>query len=396
MRAESDVQFGVSSSSNAKKGTVDVHRGDTYQFAYFFRQTEPHAVLIKTRNFVLDTRPVPPVAPPPPADVKGKSRKRSAAKSAKGNKRRSKASKKAVDQDGMEKAADDVSETIPHDSDNLSAAPRRSSRARKPAAGSYREDDDDDIEMGDQEAETDPAYIDEAAEPVEDVPLHAEPLTLEADETTGTGSSTVIKDETEEPSLDPGPSTADAGHEGEAEITTHAPQVVIEIEDDEEPKPKLALQLKYRGFSISGRCLCVVVEPWPTIRSASRAPSLAPMASTTVRAPSIAPPDFRRTGSDPGRRSRTPLFLPDYDERERSETPGPSRFRTLPPVPLFNDPAPADDGFEYDMDDMGDDGELMQFSQILSSTGRGGGGMEDDDDFDGAVFFADADEAREL
>ena len=40
---------------------------------------------------------------------------------------------------------------------------------------------------------------------------------------------------------------------------------------------------------------------------------------------------------------------------------------------------------------------MMQFSQVLNSTsGFARGAMEDDDEFDGAVLFADADEAREL
>ncbi|KAH9006949.1 hypothetical protein EDB86DRAFT_28839 [Lactarius hatsudake] len=64
LRAESDAYMGPGPApANAKKGTVDVHRGgtchsrgkffysrihrDTYQFAYFLRETEPHSVLIK-------------------------------------------------------------------------------------------------------------------------------------------------------------------------------------------------------------------------------------------------------------------------------------------------------------------------------------------------------------
>ena len=67
MTAEADIDQGTAS-SQTKKGTVDVHRGgkshtptlrasaqshsDTYQFAYFFRKTEPHAVLVKVRLLV--------------------------------------------------------------------------------------------------------------------------------------------------------------------------------------------------------------------------------------------------------------------------------------------------------------------------------------------------------
>jgi len=46
LQAEADVGSG-GPVSGAKKGTVDVKRGDFYQFAYFLRKTEPHSVLIK-------------------------------------------------------------------------------------------------------------------------------------------------------------------------------------------------------------------------------------------------------------------------------------------------------------------------------------------------------------
>jgi hypothetical protein len=39
---------------------------------------------------------------------------------------------------------------------------------------------------------------------------------------------------------------------------------------------------------------------------------------------------------------------------------------------------------------------LMQFSQMLSATGRVGVDVEEEDEFDGTALFADADEAKEL
>ncbi|EEB92883.1 hypothetical protein MPER_08541 [Moniliophthora perniciosa FA553] len=51
------------------------------------------------------------------------------------------------------------------------------------------------------------------------------------------------------------------------------------VPDDEEEKPKPILKLKYQGFNIFGHCLCIVVEPWPPIRTPSRAPSI--LRSTT-------------------------------------------------------------------------------------------------------------------
>jgi len=169
---------------------------------------------------------------------------------------------------------------------------------------------------------------------------------------------------------------------------------IVVDDDDEEPKPKLALDLKYQAFPNFNRCLCVVVEPWPprppqTSGSYSWAPSLAP--STASRAPSVAP-TISEFSTNRGQRARTPLFLPDLDDD--------SRFRTLPPVPLFDD-GPSSISRDSDVDDMEVEWDgstsLMQFSQMLSATGRvGGTDVEEEDEFDGTALFADADEGREL
>lgn len=165
------------------------------------------------------------------------------------------------------------------------------------------------------------------------------------------------------------------------------PEIELEV-DEEEAKPKPLLQLKYQGFNIFGRCLCVVVEPWPPIRAPSRAPSIAPLFSNVPRALSIAPPDFISSDQRASmQRERTPLFLPDPD-RGRSETPAPSGSgRILPPVPLFND--------AIVMDEDSDEDGLMSFSQSLNYAGDHGA-VEVDDEIDGAIFFGDADEAREF
>ena len=79
------------------------------------------------------------------------------------------------------------------------------------------------------------------------------------------------------------------------------------------------------------------------------------------------------------------MFLPDFD---RDPTPAPSTARTLPPVPLFSEAAEGSDD---------EDGGMVLFSQILRSVGDHPPGIaEDDDEIDGAVFFGDADETREL
>ena len=175
--------------------------------------------------------------------------------------------------------------------------------------------------------------------------------------------------------------------------SSHAEDTGIPIEvdddDDDEPKPKLALELKYRAFSNFNRCLCVVVEPWPPQPSSSRAPSLAPSAAN--RASSVTP-TTSRFSTNHGQRAKTPLFLPDLDDEPTS--PGHSRFRTLPPVPLFDDPSTSRDA--DDVEEWDGSTSLMQFSQMLSATGRtGGADAEEEDEFDGMALFADADEAKE-
>jgi hypothetical protein len=164
----------------------------------------------------------------------------------------------------------------------------------------------------------------------------------------------------------------------------------LDIGDDDEPKPKLTLELKYRAFSNFNRCLCVVVEPWPPQRSDTRAPSLAP--SIATRASSVVPA-ASESSANYGQRAKTPLFLPDLDDEPAAFNP--SHFRTLPPVPLFNDRPTGSDA--DDVEEWGDSTALMQFSQMLNATGRvSGGDVEDEDEFDGTVLFADADEAKEL
>lgn len=165
----------------------------------------------------------------------------------------------------------------------------------------------------------------------------------------------------------------------------------IDLDLDEEEKPKPVLQLKYQDFSIYGHCLCIVVEPYPPLRLASRGPSASRAQSAApfaLRELSVAPVSANTAARA---RAQTPLFLPDDDdERERSVTPFPRRD-TLPPVPLFHE-VQDDDGREDT-----DNGGMMAFSQAMSAfTHLPAGAVEDDDDMDGAVFFGDADEVREL
>ncbi|KAG6856342.1 hypothetical protein H0H87_005460 [Tephrocybe sp. NHM501043] len=157
---------------------------------------------------------------------------------------------------------------------------------------------------------------------------------------------------------------------------------------EEEEKPKPILQLKYQGFDIFGHCLCVVVEPWPPVRSMSRAPSVSTILNSE---PSLAPPPSGAP-HDKGARGKTPLFLPD-DYRERSETPAPFHVQSITPKAtssLF------DSSFLEDSDSE-DDGGMMLFSQVLNNAGDvRAGAADDDEDMDTEMFFGDADEMREL
>ncbi|KAL0568850.1 hypothetical protein V5O48_013116 [Marasmius crinis-equi] len=158
------------------------------------------------------------------------------------------------------------------------------------------------------------------------------------------------------------------------------------VAEEEEEKPKPVLQLKYKGFSIYGQCLCIVVEPWPPIRVSSRATSI--LRATPAPAPresSIAPLEFV-SALEARARSKTPLFLPDIDEYERGTTPFTSR-QSLPPITTDVDDDNDDD----------DNGGMMQFSQVLNRAGDNrAGAIDEDEDMEGAVLFGDADEYKEL
>jgi hypothetical protein len=245
--------------------------------------------------------------------------------------------------------------------------PRRSGRASKKPAGIYREVDDENATS-----------------------LVAPPLGDAYDQNTAVAGSYEPRSQRQ-----PEQSAASAMMDVDTPQGrgTVEPPSVMEVDlqaDEEEEKPKPMLQLRYQGFSIYGHCLCVVVEPWPPIRSMSRASSVV---QVLPRTPSIAPPDFIPSGGS-SIREKTPLFLPDFEsDRARSETPAPFQDRhILPPGPNFDNTS-----FFEDSDDSDDGGGMMEFSQVLSATGEfRAGAVDDDEDVDTSMFFGDADEAREL
>ena len=347
---------------------MDVHRGgaywpdgdsvylqvyeDTYQFAYFLRETEPYSVLLKVRatqevprnlivysqrrNFVLATEPPVTTSSRPAEKQESSTRK----------KRRKTRGGTATEEDDKDEDDYHPSDSGPIDSDDPQV------------------DDDGEIEM------------------VQDLNTSTTKGTRGATESTARVHVKEEEDEEDIPQTEPLSTTEESSHAEDTGIS-------IEVDDDDEPKPKLALELKYRAFSNFNRCLCVVVEPWPPQSSYSRGPSLVPTPAS--REPSVAP-TISRFSTNHGQRAKTPLFLPDVDDEPT--TPGHSRFRTLPPVPLFDAPPKSRD--TDDMEEWDNSTSLMQFSQMLSATGRtGGADAEEEDEFDGMALFADAEEARE-
>ncbi|KAJ7129558.1 hypothetical protein C8R44DRAFT_830030 [Mycena epipterygia] len=326
LKAEADAHS-ASTPAN-KKATVDTHRGDSYQFCYFIRKTEPHSVLIKTRHFSA-APPQKKLDMPPPPKPQGSKRKGSKTNVPKSsNKRRkTKGKGKAREGDESDEAISSADEVDAEEHNDEVSNLRRSQRSKKVVAGGYQEGD--------------------GASPDSDIEMEDRPE---------------VKDETNEPRLSQVLGAHNIPEPGGAQSAL----IDIDIEIEEE-KPKPVLNLKYQDFSIYGHCLCIVVEPWPPLRAAAS------------RATSVA--FFGPRGRE------LPFFLPDDDEREA--TPAPLlRGATLPPVPLFD---------EYPEDEDSDNGGMMAFSQVMNGYNHlPAGAADDDDDMDGAVFFGDADEVREL
>ncbi|PSR90690.1 hypothetical protein PHLCEN_2v4839 [Hermanssonia centrifuga] len=285
--------------------------------------------------------------------------------------------------------------------------PKRSTRRKRGVTGGYREDSEDetpgvaeDVAMVNDESALAIAAVEDPVVTGDGPSMNALNDTgLLAMDETEDGPSPTIKTEEPEPMLratTPMVPSDTIVVDQEPEIPLdHHPQArvndadtLLPDADDEEEKPKPIMKLQYQGFSVHGRCLCVIVEPYPPVRP-QRDMTLVPTGLTGPRAPSIAPPDFVASGAAQ-QRERTPLFFPDPDF-DREETPAPARQRVRPPVPLF-DEEPREGEEEEEAD-----GGMLAFSQILQSVGGYNAGvMEDDDEMEGAVFLGDADEARGL
>jgi len=146
----------------------------------------------------------------------------------------------------------------------------------------------------------------------------------------------------------------------------------LEVEAEEE-KPKPALSLKYRGFNIYGHCLCVVVEPWPVVRTVTS--DVAPIFKST-------------TGLLKSNHAPEPLFLADEADTEDIANTGQFINKSYLQQVLSDVEVEGEEE---------DSGGMLEFSQVLQNIGDSrAGAMNDNDDMDGSVLFGDADEQREL
>lgn len=168
------------------------------------------------------------------------------------------------------------------------------------------------------------------------------------------------------------------GSQDDANITANIVEVSLypEVEEEEE-KPKPALSLRYQGFNIYGHCLCIVVEPWPVVRTVTS--NVAPIFTSA-----IGPPKNSHPPSEP-------LFLADeVDEEDSANTSG-NTGQYINKSYLEQCLSDAEVDAEEEST-----GGMIEFSQVLQNIGDSAGAMNDDDDMDGSVLFGDADEHREL
>ncbi|KAF8525341.1 hypothetical protein JB92DRAFT_3087327 [Gautieria morchelliformis] len=355
LRAENNQQS--AGGSNAKKGTVDVHRGDTYQFAYFFRKNEPHAVLIKSRKFV-PALPVSQSLETPvveSAQLSSPQRRKRGAKpraspttSAPGVRSKTKTRAKLSDSD--DEAIEEHGDQDPPEL-TQEGSTRRSLRKRTLLAGGYYETEQNDNDI-----------------------VMVDPLQVDGDTTGGSRDDSAMN-------------AQNAEHDSDAFDPDLEPRFSPVFNNDtegHEEKPKLSMRVTYQGFTIYDKCLCVIIEPWPTSRDKSRARSVAP---SLAQNPSVST-ELREQTPMMLLRERTPLFLPELDPR-RSATPAPLPSRFLPPVPLFDENAEP-----REQEDFTDGGGMMAFSQALKSVAGERAGSADGDDNEGEVFLGDADERR--
>ncbi|KXN86425.1 hypothetical protein AN958_10287 [Leucoagaricus sp. SymC.cos] len=318
------AESGVFSSPVAfKKAVVDTHRGESYQFCYFLRRTEPHSVAIKTRNYI--------AKPQLPAQSVTRTPATNASASTATTSRRASQKKRKI-----------RSTSTP-----VNSPPSQSVKKQK--RGKTLELDESENQAS-SEAErsrvrvTDVIDIDQVEEMTD---ANAEENVQDDDDT-----------------CEPGPDNFDL------------------LVDEEEEKPKPALRLKYQGFGIYGQCLCIVVEPWPAIRSTTRTlQEIGGLSNRNSKEKQASVPTVAA-------RAKSPLFLVDDNDVDRDV-----QAQRPNPVTNFWDDLEITDDSDNDSEMRG----MMAFSQALNMAGDSRpGAVEDDDEMEGVVLFGDADEARQL
>lgn len=269
--------------SSSKKGTVEVIRGDDYQFAFFVRKVDSQSnVLIKTRRFTPSKAAARKADSPTPVAL-GK---------------RKRANRPLKEEPGLEQNDQST----------------RSDQQRAHDKGNEVEE----ITDGSDDAQDDPDYLQE--------------------------------------------------------------------EEPEEEKPKMNMHLSYQGFSMFGRCLCIVVEPWPPLNSTSEKTSKQPQQES---APNLqqAP---RLPSEAPYLRGETPLFLPDPDPPVVT----PSKNR----VPLSGDDVlvpPAESKARLEEENDKENSGMMALTQLLQTSVM----YRIDSDSDGeeaGVFMGDPEASRDI
>ncbi|KAI6105799.1 hypothetical protein F5141DRAFT_1049505 [Pisolithus sp. B1] len=368
LQTERDTHFGLGAASG--RSTVEVHRGDFYQFAYFFRKIEPHSVVIKgmltqSRRFV--AVPAQPQSCPAPDIISEQTRTNQKRTRGAGQQSR-KRQKIRVDSESPNSPADisEDDDSNLHHGDNTTA-PRRSQRLNSTTPGRYCEGDEvlDNVDDADSSGPLGSVHIAESLPRNEFNPTERVGMEV-VGETTAVGSDEGMDMFVEDISR---------------RAILGATEIDLTMEEDEEEKPKPVLRLSYQALSVSSHCLCVVVEPWP-----SQHPSvpLQPVVPVSVASPSEVGTGSRIGEVIPLQRGRTPLFLPEFDEVTDLNS-------ARAPVPLFGTSS-------CQVDDNGHGSDtLMNFSQVLNATGHTTAAFaEDDDDMEGAVLFGDADEVREF
>lgn len=140
------------------------------------------------------------------------------------------------------------------------------------------------------------------------------------------------------------------------------------------------MQITYKGLTVTEKCLCIIIEPRTSdttddLRQTTLDETIKQRQETRLRSTSVAQQQ----------REKTPLFLPDLDDRDS-------------PAPFMSSGAfqRRFDDFEQSRDNWGEgENSLHAFGETLNSIEDGMvGDINDEDGDEGEAFLGDADERR--